>query len=232
MAVSKAVSGGPVYLSDAPTEFDPDAVNPLCYTDGKLLRPLAPAAPLPDSVFLDPYRNPVPYRVIAPLANGSAAIVVYNIKHANEAATFTASVSPADYTHANAMIQPYPGKRKIPAEGLILYDWYAEKAQLLEKSYTFDLTGLEDRLIQLSPIVEGWAVIGRADKYLAAAAVRILEINENSITIKMIEPGPLTIWTGQGLPKSQGLRFIKLANNLYKADIPADRPYKGIRITR
>lgn len=232
MAVSKAMSGGPVYLSDAPTEFDHDAVKPLCYTDGKLLKPLAPATPLPDSIFVDAYRDPVPYRVIAPLANGAAAIVVYNIKHANEAATFTAGVSPADYIHANAMIQPYPGKRPIPAEGLVLYDWYAGKGQLFDKDYTFELSGLEDRLIQLSPITKGWAVIGRTDKYLSAAAVQILDINKRAVTIKMIEAGPLTVWSKQGVPKADGLQFKDAGNGLYKADMPVGQRQKSVRITR
>jgi len=232
MAVSKAMSGGPVYLSDAPTEFDHDTVKPLCYTDGKLLRPLAPATPLPDSVFVDAYRDPVPYRVIAPLTNGAVAIVVYNLKHAKEAATFTAGITPADYTYANAMIQPYPGKRPIPVEGLVLYDWYARKGQRFEKNYTFELSGLEDRLLQLSPIVKGWAVIGRTDKYLSAAAVQILEINEKSVTVKMTEAGPLMIWNKQGVPKADGLQFKDVGNGLYQADMPIEQRQKSVRITR
>lgn len=232
MAVSKAVSGGPVYLSDAPTDFDHEAVEPLCYADGKLLRPLAPAAPLPDSIFVDPFRNPVPYRVIAPLPNGSAAIVVYNLKHAKEPATLTAGVSTADYTRANAMIQPYPGKRPMPAEGLVFYDWYAGKGQRFAKEYTFELSGLADRLIQLSPIVKGWAIIGRTDKYLSAAAVEILGVDENAVTIRMIETGPLAVWSGQGMPKADGLQFVGSGGGLYRADMPVGQPLKTIRITR
>ena len=232
MAVSKAVSGGPVYLSEAPRDFERVAVRPLCYTDGRLLRPLAPAAPLLDSIFVDPYRNPVPYRVIAPLSNGSAAIVVYNLKHAKAPATFAGGVSAADYTHANAMIQPYPGKRPLPAEGLVLYDWYAGKGRRLVKEYTFELSGLADRLIQLSPIVKGWAIIGRADKYLSAAGVEILEIDEKAATIRMIETGPLTVWSERGMPKADGLAFAHSGHGLYKANMPAGQRHRTIRITR
>jgi len=232
MAVSKAVSGGPVYLSDAPTEFDHEAVKPLCYTDGQLLRPLAPAAPLPDSVFVDAYRNPLPYRVIAPLPNGSAVVVVYNLKHANEPASFTARVSAADYTHANAMLQPYPGKRAMPTEGLVLYDWYAGSGQRLAKEYSFELTGLEDRLIQLSPVVEGWAIIGRTDKYLSAAAVEILKIEEEAVTIRMIETGPLMIWSERGVPRADDLRFADNGEGLYRAEMPTGQTRKILRITR
>jgi len=232
MAVSKAVSGGPVYLSDAPTEFDHKAVKPLCYSDGRLLRPLAPAAPLPDSIFVDPYRNPVPYRVIAPLSNGSAAIVVYNLKHGKKAATVTAGVSTADYAHADAMVQPYPGKRRLPAEGLVLYDWYAGKGLRFTKEYGFELSGLADRLIQLSPIVKGWAVIGRTDKYLCSAAVEVLGASDRELKVRLVESGPLAVWSARGAPTSAGVTFAPAGNGLYKAALPVEAKARTLTITR
>jgi hypothetical protein len=39
MAAEKALSGGPVYLSDGPKECNMPAIAPLCYQDGRLLRP-------------------------------------------------------------------------------------------------------------------------------------------------------------------------------------------------
>jgi hypothetical protein len=54
MALSKAISGGPVYLSDAPQKIDHQVVKPLCYGDGRLIRPLAPAGTLQRSVFCSP----------------------------------------------------------------------------------------------------------------------------------------------------------------------------------
>ena len=57
--------------------FRQDLILPLCYKDGRILRPLAPAAPLPESLFIEPAKDP--YRVVAPLANESAAVVVYNL---------------------------------------------------------------------------------------------------------------------------------------------------------
>ena len=53
MAVSKALSGGPVYLSDPPEQIVADAVRPLCYENGRLLRPAAPAVVMPNSAMLD-----------------------------------------------------------------------------------------------------------------------------------------------------------------------------------
>ena len=42
---SKAISGGPVYLSDAPGDFIKENIFPLIDKQGKLFRPEAPAVP-------------------------------------------------------------------------------------------------------------------------------------------------------------------------------------------
>ena len=41
--------------------------------------------------------------------------------------------------------------------------------------------------VEMNLLSDTWAVIGRIDKYFSAAAVAILEIDEKSVTIKMIE---------------------------------------------
>jgi hypothetical protein len=84
-------------------------------------------------------REKVVYRVIAPLSRGAASIVVYNLFHPTSDETIKTAVTPDDYAHASGMMQPYPGRWKAPAEGLIVYDWYAGKAQKLDKKYTFEL---------------------------------------------------------------------------------------------
>ena len=60
------------------------------------------------------------------------------------------------------------------------------------------LGGFGDRLLQLSPVENGWAVIGRTDKYLAAAAVTAIKATRQSITVKLHESGPLGIWLAEG----------------------------------
>lgn len=46
MARSKAISGGPVYLSDSPSEFIADNIRPLIDETGKIFRPAAPPSRL------------------------------------------------------------------------------------------------------------------------------------------------------------------------------------------
>jgi len=232
MAVSKAMSGAPVYLSDNPKDFVAEYIHPLCYEDGELLRPVAPAAPLPDSVFIAPMRQKVAYRVIAPLAGGAASIVAYNLYHPTTEHPIQTAVTKQDYACASGMIQPYPGRWKVPREGLVVYDWYAGKAEKLGEKYTFELKAFSDRLLHLCPIRKDWAVIGRTDKYLSPAAVEVLSVSAKKLKLRMVESGPLAIWLGDGVPEAKNISFRNSGNGLWRADIRPGRRDMVIIIRR
>jgi len=228
MAASKALSGGPVYLSDAPEDFVPEVIRPLADDDGLLYRPLAPAAPVDDDLFWAPGQGTL-FRVIAPLANRSAALAVYNLDGgvSEDEQELRATISPAHYTQASAMIQPYPGKWKLPPEGLLLYDVYERSARKLSSPVEVSIRGFGDRLFQMTPIASGWAVIGNPEKYLPAAAVAA-NLKGDSVEIRAHEAGPVVVWSSRGKPQSPGLEFRPLSGNLYETDLPA----RTVRITR
>jgi hypothetical protein len=221
MAVSKALSGAPVYLSDDPKQFVVEYVKPLCLSDGELLRPLAPAVPLADSVFCDGLSESAAYRAIAPLANGCAAVAVYNLRRGQQSTTIAGGVSAADYAQASAMLQPYPGSWKIPSEGLVVFDFQEGKGRRLDEPYRFEIKGFNDRLLLVCPISQGWAVVGRADKYLAPAAVQRVSGTPDRLEVSLVESGPLVIWTAGGEPQAEGVKFVALGNGFWKVDLPA-----------
>ena len=95
LSVAKALSGGPVYLSDDPRSFYAPNIRPLAFDSGELLRPLAPAAPLAGSLFADPLKTAVAYQVVAPLQGQIAAIGVFNLTVGE--APVEARISAADY---------------------------------------------------------------------------------------------------------------------------------------
>jgi len=234
IAVSKAMSGGPVYLSDDPKDFVAEYIAPLCYEDGEIIRPLAPAAPLPDSVLAAPMRENAPYRVIAPLAGGAAAVAVYNLRHPTPEEPMPASVAVGDYTHAGAMMQPYKGKWAVPEEGLVAYDWHNKNAVKLDGNgtYRFELAGFADRLVHLCPVRKGWALIGRTDKFLSPAAAEVVEAGENELTVRMVESGPLAIWCGRGSPASETCPFEDQGGGLWEAGMERGRSNAMVKITR
>ncbi|WP_309009081.1 Sip1-related alpha-galactosidase [Pelagicoccus sp. SDUM812005] len=219
MAISKAMSGAPIYLSDNPSDFHDAFIRPLAYEDGELLRPLAPGVPLPESVMMDVYRSGEAFRVIAPLANDCAAIVAYNLYHPEET-TIEARVSAEDYGHASGMIQPYEAPWKLPREGLVCFDWREGKGRKLDEAYTFELSGFSDRLLLLAPIRKGWAVIGARDKYLSPVAVGELQASRRSLELTLLESGPLVIWSSEGTPRLEGYAARDLGNGFWQFDLP------------
>ncbi|MFI3330830.1 MAG: Sip1-related alpha-galactosidase [Rikenellaceae bacterium] len=216
MAVSKALSGAPIYLSDAPEDFVAEYISPLAYADGELLRPSAPGAPLPSSFFADAVLGGDAYYVIAPTGETSAAIVAYNLT--NDVAKIKASISAEDYTHADAMSQPYTGARKLPKEGLAYYDWYTKKGGKLDKSYDFELENAKDRLIILSEIKNNWAVIGAEDKYLSPVAVKSVKSSKSSLKLTLKEAGSVIIYSKTKIKSSKTVEVTSLGGGLYKVD--------------
>lgn len=229
MAVSKAMSGGPVYLSDEPTDFKSEYVKPLCLEDGKLLRPLAPASPIPDDIF-KPLEEEELYTAVAPLKNASVALVVQNLSPTE--GKLSTVITQKHYTSASGMIQPYSGDWKVPEEGLLVYDWYNQSGKELGEGFEVAIDGFGDRLIHLVPIRKGWAVVGRADKYLSPASYTIKDIDENSLTIEMDESGPLILWCGHKKPVADNVEFETMGNEFWKATMPTGEKGKIIRIVK
>jgi hypothetical protein len=245
MAISKALSGAPVYLSDSPDKFVNEYILPLCYKNGELLRPIAPAGPLPESLLLQPMEEKMPYRVIAPFKDGSAAIAVYNLysnlkfdywtKPTGETetiATIKGFISPEDYIHAADMIQPFAGKWKIPTDGLIAWDWYDKKGVKLDKKMEFDLKGFADKLFIVSPIKNDWAVVGRSDKYLSGAVNHLVITSASKLIVTLEESGPVIIWSGKGVPKSKEFSLIDKGNGFYEVQMAVGERSKKILIVR
>src|SRR5574340_1733997 len=215
MSLSKAMSGGTVYLSDAVDAFNKELIAPLCYKDGRMLRPLAPAAPLPESLFIRPAEEP--FRVVAPLENGAAAVVIYNFTDPGK--QIEGFAAPRDYEDASVMMQPYRGRLALPKEGLIAYDWRARKAERLSGTVRFAMAPFTGRFLLLCPIENGWSVIGRSDKYLSPAAVRITGRTASTLVLEVPEGGPVAIWT-EGKPICKTAEFQPAGGGLWTATVP------------
>lgn len=230
-AISKALSGGPVFVGELPEKIRGELLTPMCYEDGLLLRPLAPGAPFTEDLFARLYYDKMLTAAVAPLANKTATIFIYNTFY-DLKEQISRTLTADDYAQAAEMIQPYSGTWPVPEEGLIVYDWQNQKVQKLGKGYQISLSGLDCRLIQVSPITNSWSVIGRPDKYLSASAIESVDAKPEQLTVKLVRSGPLAIWSGKGTPKAEGIDFVNKGNGLYIAEIPVSREPKILKITR
>lgn len=228
MAIARAVSGGPIYLSDETKNIDDTYLKPLMYEDGRIVGTLAPGVPLPESLMQDPFKDKKAFRVIAPLKNNSAAILAVNLNRNSE---IQSSIVAKDYASASGMLQPYEGEWELPEEGILLYDYMDKKATLLKEAYNFSLKTRTEKLVQLSPVIQGWSVIGRSDKYLPASTFELLEISEKTINIKLLEDGPILLWS-MTKPSSTNFEFADLGNGLWEGKLLAPESDKTYQINR
>lgn len=230
MALSKAISGGPVYLSDKSSQLVPERIMPMCYEDGLLPRPLAPAAPLAEDLFHGLAENRL-YRVMAPLPNKSVSVVLYNFS-SGKTKQLSGTLSPQDYQEASGLIQPYEGNWPIPQEGLVIYDYAAQKAEKFSATHEVSIKGFGDHLLQVSPIKDGWSMIGRSDKYLSAATFEVLSQDKQELKIRLKEAGPFAVWCSDGSPKSPGLTFTARGKNLFICNLPVKAESLEITLTK
>ncbi|MCC8171631.1 MAG: glycoside hydrolase family 36 [Parabacteroides sp.] len=204
MARSKALSGGPVYLSDAPADFVEENVFPLIDETGKIFRPSAPGVPTPESVFRNPLHDGEVYRVFAPTGDEAVSLICYNLNVSARNQDVTATVRAADYLLRNA----FEGGEPAPAGRLLLYDWHTRTAEELSGVKQVRLSGFDDRLFHLCPIRNGWAVIGIQEKYLSPATVQILSRTDRQLRLRVLTRGTLRIWADEGNKKE--LRSISV----------------------
>ena len=229
MAVSKALSSAPVYLSDKPSEFIPENILPLTLSNGKLIKPLAPAVPIQRSIFKNVFDKPNPFIVSAPLNNKSAAIAAYNLTKSGT--EIQGEIKTEDYKDASAMILPYEGKWEIPEEGLFIYEWDKQTGEVLKDSKEFTINGFDDRYYILSPIKENWAVIGLANKFLSSGAVNEITYEENKLKVNLKEGGNFVFYS-KYKPQSNQYDIESMDNNLWKIKIPQKLKDFDVEINR
>ncbi|MCU0786637.1 MAG: hypothetical protein MUC91_00360 [Verrucomicrobia bacterium] len=228
LTVARAISGGPVYISDPPPEFEAALIRPLIFNDGRLVRALAPAVPLPESLFRGAGANDRCYRVIAPTRHGSCAIAAFNF---SPSAELGGTVSKDDYRHAAAKEQPYHGLWSIPEEGLVVYDREAEKGVRLDADYSYSVNRMKGKIFNLAPISQEWAVIGRADKYLGGCTYTIGRTSETSLELTLDESGPLLVYQRDHRITVPEGKVTPLGEGFYRVDLPVGERNKRLTIT-
>lgn len=206
MARSKAISGGPVYLSDSPVDFVKENILPLIDEEGRIFRPEAPAIPTPESVITNPLKDGKAYRVFAPTGNEVVSLICYNLNTSPSHHQVETTISPADYSLRETM----SGKAAPRAERILLYDWEKQTAEVLTADKQIALEGFTDRLFHLCPIRNGWAVVGIQEKFLSPATVEVIFSSPKQLKLNVLCPGNLRVWAEGN--SQQELRTIPVSH--------------------
>ena len=172
-SVLRAISGGPVYVSDEIGRSRPEILRPLCFDDGRILRCDRSGMPTADCLIEDPRTSGKPFKVQNRI--GKAGVVAAFHISENEG-PLEGILSPSDV----------PG---LEGEEFVVYEYFTENRHRIPKDghLRFILSDQDDvRLFTLIPYENGFAPIGRTDKYLSYAAITA-QIGER---VTLYEPGP------------------------------------------
>ena len=205
MARSKAISGGPVYLSDSPTEFIAANIRPLIDEAGKIFRPSAPAVPTPECILTNPLQSGKAYRVFAPTGDEATSVICYNLNTSPSYQEVESFIKREDYF----LRENIEESARFSSDSILAFNWEKQSAEVLTASERkIKLSGFTDCLFHLCPIRKGWAVIGIQEKYLSPATVQILERSADTLILDVHCTGTLRIWADSG--KKQELRSIPI----------------------
>lgn len=183
-AAGRAVSGGPVYVSDKPGEHDFALLAKLVCSDGTVLRADGPGRPTPDLLCVDPTHEPVALKVWN--TNGPAAIVgaFHALYAGGRAQRVSGDLRPSDV----------PGLR---GERFACYAHNERSLTLLERDTPkpFQLSEREFELFSLVPIERGFAALGLTGKFNGPAAIRRQTWQGASCSIELRDHGEFLAWS-------------------------------------
>jgi raffinose synthase len=191
-AAGRAVSGGPVYVSDKPGSHDFALLNKLVCHDGRVLRCDGPGRPTYDTLCHDPTRE----NVLLKIRNtcGKAGVV----------GAFNAQTRPA--AAGQAPIHGDVGPRDVPGLEGRRFAAFAHVANRL------DAVGRDTRLglalgyrgyeiVTFAPVEHGFAAVGLADKMNSAGAIARQISTETTLEVQLYDGGEFVAWV-QRPPKS------------------------------
>ena len=161
-SLCRAISGGPIYVSDKLGRTKAEILRPLCLSNGRILRPDESAVPTADCLTSDPRTSGKPLKV-RNFARGTGILAAFNLNAEETPVSGTLGATDVGFSAATRVV---------------VYDWFAKTCLLLEagERMEFTLEGPDDfRLWWIVPYVSaGMTVLGKADLYIGCLAAEPL----------------------------------------------------------
>ena len=182
-AVARAVSGGPVYVSDKPDGHDFTLLRTLVSSDGSVLRARGVAVPTRDSIFGDPLSSAVLFKVWNENAFNHV-LGVFNARYREDGERVEGVVRPSD----------------VPGLSDADYALYFGRARCLVKvardaAVTLALGTLEAEIVTIARVERGVAALGLADKLNGGAALTEATWDGDDYALALRDGGELFLYS-------------------------------------
>ncbi|MEA4823035.1 MAG: Sip1-related alpha-galactosidase, partial [Clostridiaceae bacterium] len=168
-SVLRAISGGPIYVSDKLWESHGEILKPLVLSDGRILRCDRPAMPSRDCVTENPEKSGKPFKV-QNICSGSGVVAAFNLD--NTGRSVSGTVSPKDV-------------EGLDGDEFALYEYFSGDWFIVDRDAAVEFV-LPDsdtfRLYIIVPVNDGFAPIGLTEKMISPKS--IIHEPDGSITAR------------------------------------------------
>lgn len=164
----RAISGGPIYISDMLERSRKEILDPLILSDGKILRCDRPAVPTADCLTRDPLESENLFK-LQNKCGAHGVMAVFNLNKEGKAVGGT--VSPSEVFG-------------LKGEGFAVYEHFSKTLKIVNKNEAFSLslpTANDYKLYIFAPISDGFAAIGRTDKFISPKTIK--SVNGREVTL-------------------------------------------------
>ena len=181
-AAGRALSGGPVLITDEPGKHDPGLIRRLVLADGRALLADHPGRPSPESLYADPTRSSKVLKIFN-RAGGAGVVGMFHANHA-QLLTLETALSSRDV----------PG---MADQEVVAFLHQAQRPVRLRpgQSIPVRLAHAGHETAVLAPVVDGLAVLGLGDRYCASAALHEQEDAHGTYRARIAGGGPLLAWS-------------------------------------
>ena len=172
-SIIRAVSGGPIYVSDTSDRSRREILMPLVFEDGKILRCDRPGMPTADCITSDPRTNGKIFK-IQNKCDEHGVIAVFNVDENDNAVSGV--ISPWDVDG-------------FDADEAAVYDHFTKEVRILKRGENFALTldSIDDfKLYIVASVKNGFAAIGRTDKFISPKSIKFIDGEK----VYLVEDGP------------------------------------------
>lgn len=203
-AVSRVLSGGPVYLTDMIGETNVEVAKKLSFKDGKIPMPDKPALPTEDCLLKNPYENKVPLKAYTQVGD-IGLVEAFNIYKGSSSETVTVR----------------PDDARLSDGNYIVYGYFSKKYSMNELSVS--LGELDCELFIISPIFDDFAVIGLLDIYNPPRGVIDVEVSEEKIKISVYQTGTYAFFCDFEPEKIEGAKKWDIEDSILKIEAEEEK---------
>ena len=181
-SLCRAVSGGPIYVSDQIGRTRPEVLKPLLLRNGTIIRPDESATPTEDCLMENPTLSDKIFKIRNRIGE-NGLIAAFNIHEENR--SVGGMVSPKD--------------AGLPTGTYAYYEYFTKAAGILQpnEAVSVDLQNRDEfRLYTFVPMKDGVAAMGRLDLFTGVGAIEKRDGNQVTLcetgTMGFVSERPLT----------------------------------------